>query len=450
MERLPTISRLAEDLALGRRTSRQLVEDCLARIEATDGEGARAFISVDAKGARAAADACDSLRKANVPPGAFAGIPVSIKDLCDIEGQVTRSGSRVLADASPASADAQAVSRLRNAGFIIIGRTNMTEFAYSGLGLNPHYGTPLCVWDRQAGRIPGGSSSGAAISVADGMAHAALGSDTGGSCRIPAAFNGLTGFKPTARRVPLQGTVPLSTSLDSIGPIAPSVDCCAKLDAVLSASQPSPACNTGLRGLRILVPATVALDGLQEKVARDFEAALSRLSAAGALIIEEPVPEFAEVPGLLNKGGLTAAESLAFHHDLISRKAELYDPRVLMRIRRGAEQSAVDYIGLLEMRRSFIGRASCRLAGYDALAMPTVPVVPPLMSEVMSDEDFTATNLLVLRNSTLINMIDGCAISIPIHQEGTAPVGLTVASVADRDSHVLSVAAAMEHVVRPA
>ena len=176
----------------------------------------------------------DRLRKANAAPSPYAGIPVSIKDLFDIKGQVTRAGSRALEDSAPAEADAPVVARLRRAGFIVIGRTNMTEFAYSGIGINPHYGTPKSAWNRSVGHVPGGSSSGAAVSIADQMAYGALGTDTGGSCRIPAAYNGIVGYKPTQRRVPLDGGVPLSSSLDSFGPLARSVACCAVLDAVLA------------------------------------------------------------------------------------------------------------------------------------------------------------------------------------------------------------------------
>ena len=210
----PTLASLAEDLSLDQTTSRKLVEACLERIADTAGEGSRAFVLVDTLAARAAADAMDLRRKAGKAPTRYAGIPISIKDLADIEGQATKAGSVALADAPPAKADAPVVSRLRHAGFIIIGRTNMTEFAYSGLGINPHYGTPRSPYDRAAGRVPGGSSSGAAVSVADGMAHGALGTDTGGSCRIPAAFCGITGYKPTARRVPIDGVVPLSFTLE--------------------------------------------------------------------------------------------------------------------------------------------------------------------------------------------------------------------------------------------
>src|SRR5882757_6845569 len=230
----PTLASLADDLANGRSSARKLVEECLARIGDPAGEGQRAFIHVDKQAALGAADAMDRLRKANAAPSPFAGIPVSIKDLFDINGQVTRAGSRALDDSAPAEADAPVVARLKRAGFIVIGRTNMTEFAYSGIGINPHYGTPKSAWQRNVGHVPGGSSSRAAVSIADGMAYGALGTDTGGSCRIPAAFNGIVGFKPTQRRVPLDGGVPLSFSLDSFGPIARTVACCAVLDAVLA------------------------------------------------------------------------------------------------------------------------------------------------------------------------------------------------------------------------
>ena len=234
MLNVPTLAELADDLENGRTSARKIVDGCLERIADASGEGERAFIHVDAEAAIEAAEAMDRLREIKAAPSRYAGIPVSIKDLFDIRGQVTRAGSRALDDSAPAEADATVVARLRRAGFVVIGRTNMTEFAYSGIGINPHYGTPKSVWRRDVGHVPGGSSSGAAVSVADRMAHGALGTDTGGSCRIPAAFNGIVGFKPTQRRVPLAGGVPLSSTLDSFGPLARSVGCCAVLDAVLA------------------------------------------------------------------------------------------------------------------------------------------------------------------------------------------------------------------------
>src|SRR3954470_12990249 len=266
MKNAPTLAALADDLEGGRTSARRLVDDCLAKIADSSGEGARAFIHVDTEAAIEAAEAMDRLREVKAAPSPFAGIPISIKDLFDIKGQVTRAGSRALDDSPPAEADAPAVARLRRAGFVVIGRTNMTEFAFSGIGINPHYGTPKGVWQRGVGHVPGGSSSGAAVSVADGMAHAALGTDTGGSCRIPAAWNGIVGFKPTQRRVPLDGAVPLSSSLDSIGPIARSVKCCAVLDAVLANEPIAPVEFRPVKGLRLAVPTTVALDDIEDAV----------------------------------------------------------------------------------------------------------------------------------------------------------------------------------------
>src|SRR5207244_8786866 len=245
-------------------------------------ESERPLIHVDKDAALAAGDAMDHLRKARAAPSPCAGIPVSIKDLYDIKGQVTRAGSRALEDSAPAEADAPVVARLRRAGFIVIGRTNMTEFAYSGIGINPHYGTPKSVWNRSVGHVPGGSSSGAAVSIADGMAHGALGTDTGGSCRIPAAYNGIVGYKPTQARVPLDGGVPLSFSLDSFGPLARTVNCCAVLDAVLADEAVQPLQPRPIRGMRLAVPTTIALDDLEEAVARTFERALETLSRQGA------------------------------------------------------------------------------------------------------------------------------------------------------------------------
>src|ERR1700732_3585891 len=295
MPNLPTLTALADDLENGRTNSRKLVDECLARIADTSGEGIRTFVHVDAEAAIEAAEAMDRLREVKAAPSAYAGIPVSIKDLFDIKGQVTRAGSRALDDSAPAEADAPVVARLRRAGFIVIGRTNMTEFAYSGIGINPHYGTPKGAWRRSVGHVPGGSSSGAAVSVVDGMAHGGLGTDTGGSCRIPAAFNGIVGFKPTQRRVLLDGGVPLSFTLDSFGPLARTVGCCAVLDAVLADETVTPLQPRPIKGMRLAVPTTVALDELEDHVARTFNRALQTLSREGALIERIEVPEFLDI-----------------------------------------------------------------------------------------------------------------------------------------------------------
>ncbi|WP_341988334.1 amidase [Azorhizobium sp. AG788] len=441
----PTLASLAADLAAGRTTSRALVEACLARIADTAGEGARAFIHVARDQALAAADGQDALRRAGAAPSPFAGIPVAIKDLFDITGEVTTAGSKALADAPPATTDATAVARLRAAGFVVIGRSNMVEFAYSGLGLNPHYGTPKSPWQRAAGHVPGGSTSGGAVAVADGMAHAALGTDTGGSCRIPAAFCGITGYKPTARRVPQDGAIPLSQSLDSIGPLARSVACCAALDAILAGEPLAPLEPASLIGLRFLVPATVALDGLDPIVAQAFATAVAHLAQAGASVVNAPVPEFGEIAGINAKGGFTAAESYAWHRPLLAKSEALYDPRVSVRIKRGHEQEAADYLDALAARRSLIARTNARLAAYDALLLPTVAILPPAIAPLEHDDAaYAAANILSLRNATLINMIDGCAISLPIQAPENAPVGLMIAATGGNDARLFAIAAGVE------
>ena len=444
MPRTPTLDQLAADLAAGRTTSRKLVADCHARIDDASGEGARAFTLVMRKEAIGAAEGIDKLRAAGASPSRYAGIPVSIKDLFDIAGQVTRGGSKVLDDAPAAGADAPAVARLRRAGFVVIGRTNMTEFAFSGVGINPHYGTPKCAWDRQTGRIPGGSSSGAAVSVADGMAHVGLGTDTGGSCRIPAAFNGIVGYKPTASRVPTAGALPLSATLDSIGPMARTVACCAAVDAVLAGEPLRELVPASLKGLRIAAPQTFVLGSMDETVARDFDRALATLSAAGAQVDRVAVPEFDDIPRINGKAGFAAPEALAWHKALIEKRAAGYDPRVLVRIKRGSEQSALDYIELLADRARFIADVERRLAGYDVMALPTVPMVAPPIAALDKDEDFGRINMLALRNPSVINMLDGCAISLPMHAPGAAPTGLTLASTRGRDHMLFAIAAAVE------
>jgi aspartyl-tRNA(Asn)/glutamyl-tRNA(Gln) amidotransferase subunit A len=259
---MKTLNQIAADLEAGKTTSRALVEECLAKIKDPAGEGSRTFTKVSGENALVIADLHDQLRKRGAAVSPYAGIPLSVKDLFDVAGDVTTAGSKVFADHAPAKADAPAVARLRAAGFVPVGRTNMVEFAFSALGVNPHYGTPKNPYDRKTGRIPGGSSSGAAVSLSDGMAHAALGTDTGGSCRLPAAMCGLVGFKPTQKRVPLDGCTPLSTTLDSAGPLGRNVEDCAILDSLLAAEPVALLPEVPLAGLRLGVPQTMLLDGL--------------------------------------------------------------------------------------------------------------------------------------------------------------------------------------------
>jgi aspartyl-tRNA(Asn)/glutamyl-tRNA(Gln) amidotransferase subunit A len=448
MTKLPTIASLADDLEAGRTSARKLVEECIARIADPGGEGQRTFIHVDRDAALDAADGMDALRRAKAAPSRFAGIPISIKDLFDIRGQVTRAGSRALEDSAPAAADAPVVARLRQAGLIVIGRTNMTEFAFSGIGINPHYGTPKGAWKRSEGHIPGGSSSGAAVSVLDGMAHGALGTDTGGSCRIPAAYNGIVGYKPTQRRIPLDGGVPLSFSLDSYGPLARSVNCCAILDAVLADEPVTALRKRPIKGVRLAVPTTIVLDELDDAVAQTFERALNTLSRLGAEIEHIEVPEFLDSITMNSKGGFAAAESYAWHRYLLTSKGDVYDPRVSVRILRGEAISAADYIDLVQARRSLIARVNARLAPYDALVLPTTANTPPRIAELADDKVFTTQNMRSLRNCSLINLIDGCAISLPAHREGEVPVGLMLAAPGGADRRIFELAAALEPLIR--
>jgi aspartyl-tRNA(Asn)/glutamyl-tRNA(Gln) amidotransferase subunit A len=444
MPHTPTLTSLAADLESGRTNARKLVDECLAKISDKSGEGARAFVHVDVEASIEAAKAMDRLREVKAAPSPFAGIPIAIKDLFDIKGQITRAGSRALDDSAPAEVDAPVVSRLRRAGFILIGRTNMSEFAYSGIGINPHYGTPKSVWQRQIGHIPGGSSSGAAVSVADGMAHGALGSDTGGSCRIPAAYNGIVGFKPTQQRIPLDGGIPLSFSLDSFGPLARTVECCAVLDAVLADEPVRPLRPRTVKGMRLAVPTTVALDGLDDHVAKTFDRTLEKLSHEGALIERIEVPEFLDVAVMNTKGGFTAAESYSWHRYLIENHGDDYDPRVVSRIARGEAITAADYIDILAARKSMIARATVRFAPYDAIAMPTCAITPPRISDLADDQAFTKANLLSLRNCTLINVMDGCSISLPCHRDGEAPVGFMLSAMGGSDRRIFELAAGVE------
>ncbi|MCD0499120.1 amidase [Achromobacter sp. MY14] len=440
-----TLNELTLALSEGRTTSVALTELALARAQDAAGEGARVFTKLYAESALAQARASDTLRAAGIVRSAVEGLPISIKDLFDIEGETTMAGSVAREGEPAADANAEVVQRLIAAGAVIIGRTNMTEFAYSGLGINPHYGTPLNPYDRGTGRIPGGSSSGAAVSVADGMAVAGIGSDTGGSVRIPAALCGLTGFKPSAWRVSMTGVLPLSANLDSIGPIAGSVRCCAELDAILSGDGGPVPEAMALRGLRLAVPTTLALDAMEKHVADSFAAAVAKLKEAGALVEEIAIPEFAELGNINSKGGFTAAEAWAWHRDLIARAGKRYDPRVVSRIMRGQDMSAADYLDLLDAREAWVAAVDHRIAGYDALIMPTTPIVAPAVADlVASDEAYYAANGLILRNPTLINFLDGCALSLPCHAQGTAPVGFMIAGSNGADRRILAVGLAVE------
>ncbi len=406
-----------------------------------------AFVGNGFAGAAAAAQSVDSLHAAGAPLPPLAGLAVSIKDLFDVQAEVTAAGSTVLAARPAAVADCPAVARLRRAGAALFGRTNMSEFAFSGVGINPHHGTPAnpatAKLDSQA-RIPGGSTSGGGVSVAGGAAWAALGSDTGGSIRIPAALQGLVGFKNTARLTPTEGAIPLSTTLDTACAITLSVRDAVLLHEVL-ADRAVTLASRPLKALRLAVPTHTLLDGLDATVTDAFARTLATLRAAGAHIEDITLAPLAEVPALNAGGGFTAAESWAWHRELLLTHGSEYDPRVAMRIRRGETISAADYIDLLQARRRWIERMQFAMRGFDALLSPTVPCVAPPIAPLLNDDAaFFATNALLLRNPSVVNLLDGCALSLPCHAPGEMPVGLMVWSSALQDDTVLDVSLAIE------
>ncbi|MGZ8261073.1 MAG: amidase [Caldimonas sp.] len=448
MGRFTTADDLTETrrrVAAGEASARELVERALAA--ASSPAGAPAFVATSAAAARAAADGADAAVAAGRDPGALGGLAVSIKDLFDVAGEVTGAGSTILRDTAPAAADAPAVARLRAAGAAVVGRTHMSEFAFSGVGINPHHGTPANPATARLDptpRIPGGSTSGGAVSVAAGAAWAALGSDTGGSIRIPAALQGIVGFKSTARLVPTAGAVPLSTTLDTVAAMTRSVRDAVVVHELLAARSVRLE-RRALGGRRFAVPTTVVLDGLDDTVARAFERSLAALSAAGARIDEIALAPLAEVASINATGGFSPAEAWAFHRRWLADREADYDPRVAFRIRRGEKMSAADYIDLIAARRDWIARMERALAGIDALLTPTVPIVAPEVAPLVADDAaFFAANALLLRNPSIVNLLDGCAVSLPCHADGELPVGLMVWSSGGRDDAVLDASLAIE------
>ena len=448
MNQLPTLLAMANSLTEGTVTSRALIEACLERMDDDPPAATAIFTAVDRVRARLDADEQDRLRRDGRQVSRFAGIPFSAKDLFDVEGEVTRAGSIARAGLSPAVSDALAVRRLRAAGLVLLGRTNMTEFAYSGLGLNPHFGTPPNRWDSSNEYSPGGSSSGGASAVCLGMVPLALGTDTGGSCRIPAAFQGLVGFKPTAASVPAQGMTPLSPSLDSIGPIAGSVDCCAVSWRILAGRpEPGKSAAGAPTAPTVIVPDDVVLDGLDAKVAADFDRALDRLSARGWRIVHRRLPLLAEIGSANRRSGFPALESWHLHGAFVEANIERIDPRVASRIRRGAQFAQAELADLATLRNTAIADFAEFAATADALLWPTVAITPPRLAELEDDEAYDRLNALTLRNTGLVNFMDGCAISIPMHEAGSAPSGLMLSAPGGGDETLLALAARAEGIL---
>ncbi|MDP9994029.1 aspartyl-tRNA(Asn)/glutamyl-tRNA(Gln) amidotransferase subunit A [Variovorax boronicumulans] len=437
-----SISELRKRIHRGETTHEHIVLDVF---EKTASPAAKhVFTALYPDAALAAARAADRLQAAGVPIPLLAGLPVSVKDLFDIAGEPTLAGGIVYRDATSPVTDAVAVSQLRQHGAAIVGKTNMTEFAFSGVGINPHYGTPVNPADTTINRIPGGSSSGAAVSVALGLAVAGLGSDTGGSIRIPAALCGLVGFKSTQARVSRVGAFELSRTLDTACAMTRSVADCLTVDAALAGS-PLDVRRRDLKGVRLAVPRAIMFDGVEAAVASAFDRALETLSRGGAIVTTIAFNELAEIPRLNAPGGFSAVEAFAIHRQKLAGRRQDFDARVAQRLETGSSVSAADYIAMHNARKGWISRAESILEPFDALLCPTVPLLAPEIDRLVSnDEEFFKANGLLLRNPFAINYLDGCAFSIPCHQAGELPVGLMLSSTNGDDARLAAVALAAE------
>jgi len=418
-----------------------------ALVDAARPAAQHVFTQLYADAAQASAQCCDSLMQSGSSLGALHGVCITLKDNIDVVGEITMAGGVVCAGEAPALHDAPVVQRLRDAGAVVLGKTNMSEFAFSGVGINPHHGTPANPADPTRARVPGGSSSGAAVSVALGLAEVGIGTDTGGSIRIPAALCGLVGFKATQARIPCTGVMELSRTLDTVGSITRSVRACLAVDAVLS-GQALPTDDINLRGLRFAVPQTVMMDDVDATVAQAFARTLRRISEAGAQVVEIPFTALGDIAALSMPGGFSPIEGYAAHHARLERGAHQIDHRVVARMMLGKGISAQDYLELHNRRNAWIAAAQQTLHGFDAMLCPTVPMVAPLIEPLIKDDEaFFKVNRLLLRNPSAINYMNGCAWSLPCHFADELPVGLMVSGLAGQDAHLARVALALENLI---
>jgi aspartyl-tRNA(Asn)/glutamyl-tRNA(Gln) amidotransferase subunit A len=439
-----TLNMLARDLEAGSTSAVALAEAALSRITWQREQGIPAFVRINAAVVLREARQSDERRRAGRSLSPYDGVPFAVKDLLDIAGEATPAGSKLLSNAPAAETDSDAVATLRAKGLVVLGRTNMTEFAYSGLGLNPHHGTPPSIYDRKTGRIPGGSSSGSAVAVADGVCAIALGTDTGGSCRIPAAFNGIAGFKPTASRISKRGAFPLSSLFDSVGPLAATAQCCAIADDLLTGGDGTAMAVAPSRPMRLGALSNYVMDGLEPAVAADYARGVARLKACGAVVEDFSFPDLAELPALLQNGGIVASEAWHLHKIWLADSEEKYDPRVASRIRLGSQTSSMTFARLLARRAEMVASFASAASAFDAVMCPAVPMVAPRLADLGTDEEYRRLNGLVLRNTYVFNFLDCCAGVVPMHAEGAAPTGLMLAGPAGTDRLILATMAKVQ------
>lgn len=445
------VSQLSVLVQSGNLDPRTLVEETFDAIRSNDDQSI--FVGLTEARAMAEADAAAKRIRDGRSAGVLDGIPVAWKDLFDLEGMATTAGSKVLSSAPAADSDADVVTALKQAGMVCVGRTNMSEFAFSGLGINPHYGTPRNPASKDGHRLPGGSSSGAGAVVAAGLVPVAIGTDTGGSVRIPAAFNGTVGYKASRGRYSMRGVFPLAKSLDSLGPLTRTVQDAVWVDAAMRGkTAPDAVRPTSLTGLSLVVPETIFFDGIEDGVAAAFEGALERLSRAGVSIRRQSFPIFAELFDLIKeRGALVTAEAFALHKErLEGADAEGMDPRVVARTRLGANTSMPDYIAIADARERMIAAFSGMVGRDELLVSPTLPHVAPKVEPLLMDDDaFFAINGKTLRNTQIGNFFDSCGVSIPCGTgDAGMPVGLLLSGLFGADDFLLGAALAAEEIVR--
>lgn len=451
MNELTSLRALSQALENTELSAADLAQQTIDRAKQSDS----VFIALnDALASQA--NTIDEARKRgdSVPP--LAGIPISTKDLFNLKGEKTLAGSIVrqaLCDAE--DEDAEVIKPLREAGLLFAGRTNMSEFAFSGMGKNPHYGTPLSIWDRNTGRLPGGSSSGSAVSVAEGIVVATLGSDTAGSCRIPAAFNGIVGVKPSYGRLSLTGIYPLSPTSDAPGPLANDVDSCYLLDQLMSGqSSPSDSLPTlkihPVESLKMVVPQSRVLDELDEEVQTAFAQSLDALRESGVSIVEADMSSIDDCIDMFAQRAIVIHEAYHHHRQMLEQYGDQYDPFVRQRMLSGAAISDQEQITRYQEKARIIEHFNqqFRTTGGDALLYPTVPCIPPAIATTEDFDDARAVNLRCLRNTATANYFDGCSISLPCHKSGTAPVGLMLSAMNGDDELLYQISAAVERVIK--
>jgi len=409
------------------------------------------FVALSKERAMAEAQASARRIREGRSLGPLDGIPIVWKDLFDMTGMTTTAGSTVLAREPAAVRDAVVVDALKAAGMVAVGRLNMSEFAFSGLGINPHFGTPENPHSTDVPRIPGGSSSGSAVAVASGLVPVAMGTDTGGSVRIPAAFNGIVGYKATRGRYPMDGVFPLAKSLDSLGPLCRSVQDAVWIDAAMRGLTVASIARRSLAGVHVVIPENLVFDGAEAGVVAAFEAAVDRLVAAGVIVSRTVIPAFDAILKLMaSHGALVTAEAYALHrHRLESDDALAMDPRVVSRTRLGANISLSAYLEIVDARARLIAEVDSQI-GDSLVAFPTIPHVAPPIAPLASDDAlFVQTNAKTLRNTLIGNFLDWCGVSIPCGTgDADMPVGFLLSGPAGTDENLLSVALSAETVIR--